>query len=362
MITPVNSLKKRTSSRRYDVDWLRVLALGLLIIYHVVECFQPWSKEFLFIQNNQTLELLWIPMSAINIWRIPILFVISGMGVRFAMKHRHWRQLLRDRAVRILVPLVFGSFLICPISLYLYKTYYGGKAFYMPFPGHLWFLGNIFLYVLILLPFLVYLKQRPNNRAFQFAAFFCQNPFGLFLFAIPLMIEAWLIDPELYGVYMFNLHGLFVGMICFLTGFILISLNNIFWRPVKKIRWVAIGIAFLGYLIRLFVYQFQGVPNPMIAFESMAWMLAIFGFASIYLNNPSKKLSFFSKAVYPVYIIHLPIQLAISYALFPLDLPVTLELIILLVGTFTISLMIYEFIIRQIKWIQPIFGIKMQSG
>ena len=29
-----------TSQRRYDIDWLRTLAMGLLIIYHVVISFQ----------------------------------------------------------------------------------------------------------------------------------------------------------------------------------------------------------------------------------------------------------------------------------------------------------------------------------
>jgi hypothetical protein len=53
--------------RRYDIDWLRVLALGLLIVYHVVVSFQPWALYLFFIQNDQSLELLWLFMSMINI-------------------------------------------------------------------------------------------------------------------------------------------------------------------------------------------------------------------------------------------------------------------------------------------------------
>ena len=64
--------------RRHDVDWLRVLALGLLIVYHVVLSFQPWAQYIFFIQNKQSLEGLWILMGLINIWRIPLLFVVSG--------------------------------------------------------------------------------------------------------------------------------------------------------------------------------------------------------------------------------------------------------------------------------------------
>ncbi|SVE25169.1 uncharacterized protein METZ01_LOCUS478023, partial [marine metagenome] len=59
--------------RRYDVDWLRVLALGLLVIYHAVVSFQPWGHFIAFPVNKDPLEGLWILMALINIWRIPIL-------------------------------------------------------------------------------------------------------------------------------------------------------------------------------------------------------------------------------------------------------------------------------------------------
>ena len=103
--------------RRYDVDWLRVYALGLLIVYHIVLSFQVFGKDLLFIQNQQTLEELWIVMAMMNVWRIPILFMVSGMGVRFALERRTWSQLLKDRTRRILIPLVFGHFCIVTIAV-----------------------------------------------------------------------------------------------------------------------------------------------------------------------------------------------------------------------------------------------------
>ena len=102
--------------RRYDIDWVRILALGLMIAYHGLVFFQPWAGKLLFLQNNETLETLWrFPAEMINVWRIPILFVLSGMGVCFAMSHRNGYQLLIDRALRILLPLAAGSILICPL-------------------------------------------------------------------------------------------------------------------------------------------------------------------------------------------------------------------------------------------------------
>ena len=67
-------------NRRYDIDWLRVFALGLLIIYHISIVFQPWAYFIYFPQSEKPIESIWLVMGLINIWRIPLLFIISGMA------------------------------------------------------------------------------------------------------------------------------------------------------------------------------------------------------------------------------------------------------------------------------------------
>ena len=101
-------------------------------------------------------------------------------------------------------------------------------------------------------------------------------------------------------------------------------------------------VAFLLYLVRLVVFQSEGEPSVLTAFESMGWLLA-----------------YFSKAVYPVYIVHMPLQYFFSYYIIPLSLPAVMKLILLLVLTFGGSLALYEFALKQIKWVRPLFGIKL---
>ena len=132
-------------NRRYDIDWLRVFALGLLIVYHISIVFQPWSYFIYFPQSEKPLESIWLVMGLINIWRIPLLFIISGMGVYLAMQRRNWKELLKDRTKRILLPLIFGSLIIVPIHVYIYMAFMCLGSSYVPNPGHLWFLGNIFI-------------------------------------------------------------------------------------------------------------------------------------------------------------------------------------------------------------------------
>lgn len=348
--------------RRHDVDWLRVLALGLLIVYHGVLSFQPWAHKVFFLQNDQTLEGLWPFMAMLNVWRIPILFVVSGMGVRFAMERRDWKKLLKDRSVRILLPLLFGLFFICPISIYAMLAYRGEEAFYVPNAGHLWFLANIYLYVLLLLPLLVYLKNRPGHCIWRGLAGLCRGGWGLYLLALPMMAEAWLLKPTYYTLYAQTPHGFWLGMVCFLMGFMLVGLGDVFWSAVEKMRSSALVIAFGLYLVRLMVFRLEAEPHPLLAFESLCWMFAVLGHGSKYLNVPSAVLAYCSKAVYPVYIIHMPVQFGISYYLFPIDLAASAKLLMLLAGTFGCCLLAYEYVLRRLRWIRPLLGMRLDGG
>jgi len=244
-------------------------------------------------------------MGLINIWRIPLLFIISGMGVCFAMRRRNWKELLKDRAKRILLPLIFGSFFIVPISGYLYQKFNNLDPMYFPNGGHLWFLGNIFIYVLILSPIFFSFKRNPDNGLFRCFKWVLKFPAALYLFTLPFIIEVLLVDPSQgFASYANTPHGFWLGLLAFFTGFIFISLGEIFWRAVERIKIIALSIAIPLYIVRLLVFQLEG-PFFLTVIESWSWLFAIFGFGATYLNKPSSTLSYLSKAVYPVYILHM---------------------------------------------------------
>jgi len=264
-------------------------------------------------------------MGLINIWRIPLLFIISGMGVCFAMRRRNWKELLKDRAKRILLPLIFGSFFIVPISGYLYQKFNNLDPMYFPNGGHLWFLGNIFFYVLILCPIFFVLKRNPNNVLSRCFKWVLKFPAALYLFTIPFIIEAELVAPSQgFASYANTPHGFWLGLLAFLTGFIFISLGDVFWRAVERIKIIALGIAIPLFLVRMIVFQFGG-PFFITVIESWSWLFAVIGFGSTYLNRPSSALTYLSKAVYPVYILHM-IFLNLSASLI-LSKPTSIEMV-----------------------------------
>lgn len=347
------------TNRRYDIDWVRVIAIGLLLIYHVAIGFQPWGIMIGFIANEKTWGSLWIPMSMLNVWRIPLLFFVSGMGVYFAMQNRNWKQLIADRTVRILLPYVFGMFFIFPISTYLWQRYYNFDTTYSYHPGHLWFLGNIFAYVVILCPLFFYLKRNENGKAVTWMKRLFSNPLSLLVVIAAFIAEALIVKPNPYEMYSMTWHGFFLGLIAFFFGFCFVLAGDSFWNMMLKWRWLFVGTAILLFALRYFHFDLK-VPGYFVAIESNFWIYSVLAFGYKYLNRPGNVLSYLSQAAYPVYILHMIFLYLGSLLIFPLNIDVRIQFVLVLLFTIVGCFSFYE-LIRRINIIRPLFGLKRKE-
>lgn len=346
-----------STTRRHDIDWLRVIAIGLLLIYHIAIIFQPWAMFIAFIRSEELWVDLWKPMTMLNVWRIPILFYVSGMGLYFAMRKRNWLQLIIERSKRILVPFVFGIIAVTPLHMFVFQKYYKLALDYYPHFGHLWFLGNIFCYVLLLLPVFLYLKKHENGSFKKWLTKLFNNPFGLLLVNILFAVEVTILQPKPFAVYAETWHGFFLGLLAFFFGFLFMYVGKAFWQNVVKWRWLYVGIAAVLFTIRFVVYATEG-PGYMTVVESNCWIFAVFGFCNKYLNKPSKTLAYLSKAAYPVYIIHMMMLYLAAMFILPYKLPAYMSFIIITAITFAGCFIIYELLIRRIPLMRPLFGLK----
>lgn len=348
------------AERRHDIDWLRVIAIGLLLIYHIAIVFQPWAMFIAFIKSNESLEVLWTPMSMLNVWRIPLLFYVSGMGLYFAMRKRNWQQLLLERTKRILLPFAFGVIAIVPLHMLIFQEYYNLPLGYYIHQGHLWFLGNIFIYVLILFPLFFYLKKHENGKIKKVLSIVVGNPAAPLLISLLFILEVVIIDPQQFTMYAQTWHGFLMGFLAFFFGFILVYSGQIFWNTVLKWKWIYIGLAIIMYGIRF--TQFGGEsPGYLIAIESNFWIFGVFGLSYKYLNKPSKTLSYLSQAAYPIYIIHMFLLYAATSIILPLELHIIFKLISIILLTFLGCYIIYEFLIRRSSFLKPLFGLKWNA-
>ena len=95
--------------RRHELDWLRVFAFLLLIFFHSG---MPFVTHDWHINNSETsvgMTYLW---GFFHDWRMPLLFVISGAGIWYALGSRTGPGFIKERMIRLLLPLVFGIFVI----------------------------------------------------------------------------------------------------------------------------------------------------------------------------------------------------------------------------------------------------------
>lgn len=343
--------------RRYDIDWLRVIAIGLLLIYHVAIGFQPWGIMIAFVTTEKPWAALWTPMSMLNVWRIPLLFFVSGMGVYFAMQQRNWKQLISERTFRILLPFVFGMFAIVPLHLLLWQHYYRMELNYVYDPGHLWFLANIFIYVLLLTPVLFFLKHNESGKVVGMIKKILGNPLGLFIVISAFVAEALIIKPVPYEFYAMTWHGFFLGLLAFFFGFCFVLSGPAFWHMLMKWRWVFLGVAASLFALRLYYFEMT-TPSYLIVTESQTWIFTVLAFANKYLNRPGKALTYFSRAAYPAYILHMIFLYLGSTLIFPLPIAVPLQFILVLLFTVGGCFASYE-LIRRVRYLRTFFGIGM---
>lgn len=369
--------------RRYDLDWLRVLVFGLLIFYHVGMFFVPWEFH---IKNNVIHNNIRIPMLFLNQWRLPILFVISGMGTYYALSRRSGARFAGERITRLLVPLIVGMILVVPPQVYFerlakgefsgsYLDFWPVLAFNGPYPEgnlswhHLWFLIYLLSYSLILIPVFLYLRRNPGNCFLVWLKKTVAKPLGIYLFILPLFLIEVFLRPYFPVTHAFidDWYTFFNYFTLFFYGFLLISIKDNFWKTVQNNRrrhlWCGI-IGFASYLTIIFLFRSEGafvfLLGALKVFNCWSWILTIFGYAATYLNRNSGVLAYSNEAVYPFYILHQTITIAIGYYIMDLDWGFWSKFSLMVTGTFGITYLLYEFLIRRVTLLRPLFGLKLK--
>jgi len=359
--------KGEVQERRHDIDSVRVIAIALLVVYHITIVFQPWGSLIPgFFQNENSIEWLWFFSGLINVWRIPILFLISGMGVAFSMRKRNLIEFFSERSLRILLPLIFGSAILVPLQMEVWAMRLGGHEFfssYSPNPAHLWFLGNIFIYIIFCAPLFFYLKKNPESFTAKVLKFISSSVFGLvvligfFALEAEVFVDSWKFGKASFESYAFSIHGFSMGLLCFLAGFSFVFSGKGFWKIAKSFKGVMLILALFLYFSRL-GNEFVNPPWLM-AIESCMWMFSIFGYSYSYLNKKNKIFLYLAPASYPIYITHMLFMNISCLLLLPSNMNSFYKFFLIVFLTFAGCLLSYE-CIRRISFLRPLFGLKIQ--
>lgn len=378
------------SNRRYDLDWLRVIAFYILIFYHVGMIFVPWEFH---IKNNITAEWFETWMAFLSQWRLPLLFMISGAVVFHSLGKRSGKIFLKERFIRLFIPLLFGMLIIVPPQIY-FERISNGVQFdnyfqfwvtvfnFVPYPlggsvswHHLWYVLYILIYSIIALPLFLFLKsERSANFRKKIEAVISRKSNLIYLIAIPLLIFYYTLAPIFPTTHdlINDWYNHSISFSFFILGFFISSIES-FSELLAAKRKLSLAIAAIpASILILFVWG----PTFEIFNEEAEWffilygllkwtfiisfLFAIFGYAKALLNKSSRVLSYANESVYPLYILHQTVEIFFGYYIIQLELPLMIKFFALVVLTFGVSFLLYELIVKRVSFLRIFFGLKMK--
>ncbi|MGG6267778.1 acyltransferase family protein [Leptolyngbya sp. AN03gr2] len=380
---PIVENKQGTRSRRYDFDWLRVLAVLLLIYFHAAAVFYRGELGEFYIQNAQPSQLMNALILFIHQWHMPLFFLISGAGTWFALLHRSSQQYVQERGQRLFIPFVFGTLFLVPPQVYLrllnqsatdraywqfYPQFFNGVRPYGNFEwAHLWFLIYLFTFSILALPLLIVLRDAPLRSTL---ANWIEKPGVILLMALPLALIEGSLRPHWFGFQ--NLYDDWANVCLYLLYFIygyLICSDARFGSAIDKHLGIATTLAIVCMSVLLSLWQTDLIPDRAYSVNyvlyqcfrgcnSWFWVLMLLGLGRKFLNVNSRLLSYTNEAAYPVYLLHQTVLVSIAFYVVRWNAAVMTKFWTISTATVVVTIALYELFIRRFNLVRFLFGLK----
>ncbi len=377
--------------RWYWLDWLRVLAMGMIFVYHSGRPFVPFEWHIM----NPEPDLLFTLFNVfVTGWIMPLFFVVSGMATYFSLAKRSPGQFAKERFKRLMIPFIFALFVILPVHVYFrvlfngiftgsFTDFYFWRYFIEAFPFdsdlsptyfagsnqgiYLWYLFWLFIFSLVTVHIFKWLRKEGNSTISKLAAA-CNRPGGIFLLAIPLIIveivavPPFFIVPSDYGGWKLPTYLAF-----FILAYVMAS-NSQFTQSIERngIPSLVIGIttSILNVIFGI-VFGLEPITIPIYyilfsivwAFNGWCWVITILSFGRKLLSFNHRYLKFLNELVLPFYVIHETVIVAMAFYVVSLNLIVILKYLIIVLASFAIiSTSILP--IKQINTLRFLFGMR----
>jgi glucans biosynthesis protein C len=378
MVTVANS--SVSSGRRYDVDWLRLGALALLILYHVLCVFDsrawltkseyagPWADGFI---------------ALLTPWRITLVFLIGGVAVRFLLDKLDTYDFVRDRVQRLIVPFVFAVVVLAPPQAYVSLVerglehnsfwdfwmhrawsvvHYHGLA--MPSLEHAWFLPYLFGYSVVT-AFLWRYRAKvfaAARRAIEAAPTWAMvaGVMAWFVFVdavvTPLHARSVLVFTDITG------HLRFAPI--FVLGFI-VARSAPFWSKLHAARhsvWAAAIVLMAASYVAGHIDAPDVAVLAMRALYGGAMLFAFVALGAAVMNKPSPVIAYGADAILPIYLLHQTLVVVIAHFSGANHWPVLAEFTFLMVVALALPLALYHTLIRPSRVLRFLFGVRIRGS
>ncbi len=382
------------SERWFWLDWLRVLAIGLVFLYH---CGMPFVIDSTWHITNSQSDLM---ISVFNIMLVPImplLFVVSGISTYFSLFKRSPGQFARNRFKRLMIPfIVVGLLLVLPIHVYFdsifhrtftgnFQSFYFGPYFseFFSFDVHfsftyfassnqgiyLWYVFWLFVFSIVTAHFFKWLTKQENRSVISRLATISNRFGGIFLLGIPLIlvnvaaVPPFFVFPSGYG------GGKLPTYLVFFVTAYLLATDSRFGESIDKNKVLALLVgagttAFMLFSLATIGAEAFATTDPanyvMVSviwvLSGWSWVVAILGFGRRFLSFKHKLLGLLNELVLPFYILHQTVIVAIAFFVVSLDLVPMAKYLIVIFASFSIaSVLLWP--VRQFNVLRFLFGI-----
>ena len=366
--------------RVHFIDWLRILAVLLLFPFHTLRVF---NNEDFYVKAVRS-EPVSVLLDFISIWHMPILFFLAGCSTYFALQKRSGGQYVWERVKRLLVPFLFGFFILIPPQTwyggrfnsgyagsyghYLVSgdflefnvkdggDYYGGIGF-----GHLWFILFLLFISLVAAPLVLWAARGRGVRRMQAFSRRVSRPVWWLLVVVILLIGgvAGEVTEAVGGNFIFSLF-------LFLFGFIAVC-DPKFMESAERYRVPALAAGVALALFHVFSGDIRdSLPDPSfqrlgLSYLSVAatWLVIMgaLGFGRRYLDRTSKAQRYLAEGSYPVYILHQTVIVIIGYYVIQIAVADAAQWVVLLLAAVLGTFALYE-IVRRVGVLRFLFGMR----
>jgi glucans biosynthesis protein C len=363
--------------RVHFIDWLRVGAIGAIFVYHSLRAF---NTEGWHVKNAETSEALTYILGFFATFGLALLFLLSGAGARFALRKRTWGTFVRERTARLLVPFVIGTLLLSPFQRFIEAVHKGTfSGGFVEFLGHwasdvpdailhfsptvfgigvhLWFLGFLFAFSVISVPWFGALSSRPGQATIGALASRLRWPGASLLLALPIAALLMVSLPGGTSEHDWLEFGWYFGY--FVLGYVLVS-DERFMAAIRRDFGIALTVGLLS-ASGLIVFDFGGwfasfpvrgvdwtypLMASLFAVEGWCWTVVVLsvGMHAAWLHHPvSPSLG---EAVLPVYVLHQPVILAVAFFVVQWPVGILPKAIVVFGASLPITLILVELALR----------------
>lgn len=359
------------NTRRVDLDWLRVLAVLLLVPFHSALVFILDPHVVMYVKDGADSSFLNHFAGWIHQFHMPLLFFVSGAATYFSLKKRKGGQFLKERFLKLLIPAISGLIVIIPPITYIALLSKGNSVnFWHHFinfwqfkdadltgmdgkftPAHLWFLLFLFVFSVIGLPIFSILKQDKSIELFK--RIISKTGISIIILVIFILLTSTAslnILGDKNPIYYF---------LIFFCGY-LFMMDDRFQYTIDKYALLFLLTGISCEIIRQFSYSFISNGTIVLIISNLnrwMWLLCILGYGHRSLGKSNSLLRYLSSSSYPFYIFHLLLNTIIGFYIIKLPFSVEIKYLMIVVLTVLSTFLVYE-IIKRIPIIRFAVGIK----